>query len=70
MLPKPLPKPYIEKSAKSGKKTSGWHKKTRRPHASLDNEKRIGQNTYLLSIILGLTHFTRAAQNPRLIQGV
>ena len=34
--------------------SSGFRKKSRTPHAVLDSEKRIGQNTYLLSIILGL----------------
>ena len=34
--------------------SSGIRKKTRTHHDALDNEKRIGQNTYLLSIILGL----------------
>jgi hypothetical protein len=34
---------------------SKWHtKKNWNTHAALDNEKMIGQNTYLLSIILGL----------------
>ena len=33
---------------------SGYRKQTGGPHDALDNEKRIGQNTYLLSIVLGL----------------
>ena len=42
--PRPQPDDYA----------SGMRKKTRTHHAVLVSEKRIGQNTYLLSIILGL----------------
>jgi len=43
-----------------------------RHHADLDNEKRTHRPKHLSTIdhLKSITHFTRAAQNPRLIQGV